>query len=146
MTQHNSLPDARLAESANLAFFWVSAGTPNTIAEHMMTAKRAQPIAYQRKACDVLKTSGAATQKRMRQMDVKVDEIGDQIYRVSMFMPHVRPPSGLTFNEFVVLADEPLLFHCGHRKLFPEVSAAVARVLPLDHLRSGSLHTCLDEF
>jgi flavorubredoxin len=41
----------------------------------------------------------------------------------------------LTFNEFVVLADEPLLFHCGHRKLFPVVSAAVARVVPLDQLR-----------
>ena len=68
-------------------------------------------------------------------MEAKVDEIGDRIYRVSMFMPHVRPPAGLTYNEFIVLADEPLLFHCGHRKLFPDVSAAVARVLPLNRLR-----------
>jgi flavorubredoxin len=68
-------------------------------------------------------------------MEVKVEEIGDKIYRVSTFMPHVLPPAGLTFNEFVVLADEPLLFHCGHRKLFPVVSAAVARILPLNKLR-----------
>jgi flavorubredoxin len=68
-------------------------------------------------------------------MEVKVEEIGDQIYRVSTFLPHVLPPAGLTFNEFVVLADEPLLFHCGHRKLFPVVSAAVAKILPLDRLR-----------
>jgi flavorubredoxin len=68
-------------------------------------------------------------------MEAKVDEIGDQIYRVSTFLPHVLPPAGLTFNEFVVLADEPLLFHCGHRKLFPVVSAAVARILPLNKLR-----------
>jgi flavorubredoxin len=68
-------------------------------------------------------------------MEAKVDEIGDGIYRISTFLPHVRPPAGLTFNEFVMLADEPLLFHCGHRKLFPLVSAAVARVLPLDRLR-----------
>ena len=68
-------------------------------------------------------------------MDAKVDEIGDRIYRVSMFMPHVRPPAGLTYNEFIVLADEPLLFHCGHRKLFPDVSAAAAKVLPLNRLR-----------
>jgi flavorubredoxin len=68
-------------------------------------------------------------------MDARVDEIGDRIYRISMFMPHVLPPAGLTFNEFVVLADEPLLFHCGHRKLFPDISAAVAKVLPLNRLR-----------
>jgi flavorubredoxin len=68
-------------------------------------------------------------------VEVKVEEIGDRIYRVSTFMPHVLPPAGLTFNEFVVLADEPFLFHCGHRKLFPAVSAAVAKILPLSRLR-----------
>ncbi len=68
-------------------------------------------------------------------MEAKVDEIGDGIYRISMFMPHVLPPAGFTFNQFLVLADEPLLFHCGHRKLFPDVSAAVAKVLPLERLR-----------
>jgi flavorubredoxin len=68
-------------------------------------------------------------------MEARVDEIGDAIYRISTFLPHVLPPDGLTFNEFLVLADEPLLFHCGHRKLFPVVSAAVAKVLPLNRLR-----------
>jgi hypothetical protein len=60
-------------------------------------------------------------------MEARLDEIGDGIFRVSVFLPHVRPPAGMTFNEFIVLADEPLLFHCGHRKLFPVVSAAVAK-------------------
>lgn len=68
-------------------------------------------------------------------MEARVDEIGDGIYRISMFMPHVLPPAGLTFNEFLVVAEEPLLFHCGHRKLFPAISAAVAKVLPLERLR-----------
>ena len=68
-------------------------------------------------------------------MEAKVDEISDGIYRISMFMPHVLPPAGFTFNQFLVLAEEPLLFHCGHRKFFPDVSAAVARVLPLEQLR-----------
>jgi flavorubredoxin len=68
-------------------------------------------------------------------MEARIDEIGDGIFRVSTHLPHVLPPAGLTFNEFVVLADEPLLFHCGHRKLFPVVSAAVAKVLPLERLR-----------
>jgi flavorubredoxin len=68
-------------------------------------------------------------------MQASVDEISDGIYRISMFMPHVQPPTGFTFNQFLVLADEPLLFHCGHRKLFPLVSAAVARIIPLERLR-----------
>jgi flavorubredoxin len=68
-------------------------------------------------------------------MEARLDEIGDGIFRVSVFLPHVRPPAGMTFNEFIVLADEPLLFHCGHRKLFPVVSAAVTKVLPHDRIR-----------
>jgi flavorubredoxin len=67
-------------------------------------------------------------------MEAKVDEIGDRIFRISTFMPHV-PPEGLTFNQFVILADEPMLFHCGHRKQFLNVSAAVAKILPLGKLR-----------
>jgi hypothetical protein len=53
-------------------------------------------------------------------MEAKVDEIGDGIFRLSTFMPHVVPPEGLTFNQFLILADEPMLFHCGHRKQFFE--------------------------
>jgi flavorubredoxin len=68
-------------------------------------------------------------------MQARIDEIGDRIFRISTFMPHVLPPEGLTFNQFLILADEPLLFHCGHRKQFSNVSGAVAKILPLDKLR-----------
>ena len=68
-------------------------------------------------------------------MAARIDEIGDGIFRISTFMPHVQPPEGLTFNQFLILADEPMLFHCGHRKQFSNVSAAVAKLLPLDKLR-----------
>ena len=68
-------------------------------------------------------------------MEARIDEIGDGIYRISTFMPQVLPPAGLTFNQFLILADEPMLFHCGHRRQFSNVSAAVAKVLPLDKLR-----------
>ena len=47
-------------------------------------------------------------------METRLDEIGDGIYRISTFMPQVLPPAGLTLNEFLLMADEPLLFHCGH--------------------------------
>lgn len=68
-------------------------------------------------------------------METRIDEIADGIYRLSTFVPDVAPPQGFTFNQFLIKADEPLLFHCGHRKMFPAISAAVAKVLPLDQLR-----------
>jgi flavorubredoxin len=68
-------------------------------------------------------------------METRVDEIADGIYRLSTYVPEIAPPAGFTFNQFVVKADEPLLFHCGPRQMFPLVSEAAARVVPLDQFR-----------
>jgi flavorubredoxin len=67
-------------------------------------------------------------------MQTRVDEIAERIYRLSTFMPAVGP-SGFTFNQFLVDAEEPLLFHCGQRALFPSVSQAVGRVMDVSRLR-----------
>jgi flavorubredoxin len=67
-------------------------------------------------------------------METRVDEIAERIYRLSTFLPAVGP-SGLTFNQFLVDAEQPLLFHCGQRALFPAVSRAAARVMDLRRLR-----------
>ena len=67
--------------------------------------------------------------------DSRVEEIADGIYRVSTCLPHAVGDRDLTINQFLVLADEPLLFHTGLRASFTETSAAVARVLPLERLR-----------
>ena len=67
-------------------------------------------------------------------METRVDEIAERIYRLSTFLPAVGP-SGFTFNQFLVDADDPLLFHCGQRALFPAVARAAARVLDLRRLR-----------
>ena len=63
-----------------------------------------------------------------------VDEIADGIYRISTWIPDVSP-EGFTFNQFLVVGEEPLLFHTGMRMLFPLVSEAVATVLPPASLR-----------
>lgn len=68
-------------------------------------------------------------------MDARIDEIADGIYRFSTYAPQVAPPAGLTYNVFLVLGDEPLLFHTGKRGMFPDISAAIARVAPLETLR-----------
>ena len=58
-------------------------------------------------------------------METRVDEIADRIYRFSTHVPDIGP-TGFTFNQFLLDADEPLLFHTGLRTLFPLVSQAVA--------------------
>jgi flavorubredoxin len=68
-------------------------------------------------------------------MDTRIDEIADGIYRFSTLIPDIAPPAGFTFNQFLVMGAEPLLFHCGMRGLFPSVSAAMAKVMPVDRLR-----------
>jgi flavorubredoxin len=67
-------------------------------------------------------------------MQPTVDQIADDIYRISTFVPEVSP-EGFTFNQFLVAADEPLLFHTGPRGMFPLVAEAVAKVLPVESLR-----------
>ena len=67
-------------------------------------------------------------------MTTKVDEIAPRIYRLSTFVPEIGP-NGFTFNQFLLDDDEPLLFHTGHRSMFPMVSEATERIMPLDRLR-----------
>jgi len=67
-------------------------------------------------------------------MKTDVTEIANRIYRLSTFVPQVGP-NGFTFNQFLIDADQPLLFHYGHRAMFPSISQAVASVVPLDRLR-----------
>jgi len=64
-------------------------------------------------------------------METRTDEIADGIYRFSTFVDR----AGLSFNQYLVKAEQPLLFHCGLRGLFPLISAAMARLLPVSGLR-----------
>jgi flavorubredoxin len=68
-------------------------------------------------------------------METKIGEISDGIYRLSTFVPDIAPPAGFTFNQFLVLGEEPLLFHTGLRKMFPMTRAAVGRIIAPERLR-----------
>ncbi len=70
----------------------------------------------------------------MEDMHADIDEIADGIYRISTFVPDVTP-MGFTFNQFLLRAEEPLLFHAGHRGMFPHIAEAVATVLPVESVR-----------
>lgn len=67
-------------------------------------------------------------------METTVDQIGPDIYRLSTWIPGITE-HGFTFNQFLLTGEQPFLFHCGMRQLFPLVSGAISRVIPLEQLR-----------
>jgi len=68
-------------------------------------------------------------------METKISEIADGIYRLSTYVLDIAPPAGFTFNQFLVLGDEPLMFHTGLRKMFALNREAVSRIIPPERLR-----------
>lgn len=68
------------------------------------------------------------------ELSTAVDEIAPDIYRLSTWIPGITE-NGFTFNQFLLTGDEPFLFHCGQRQLFPMVSEAISQVIPLPKLR-----------
>ncbi|HZO15429.1 MAG TPA: MBL fold metallo-hydrolase, partial [Polyangiaceae bacterium] len=65
----------------------------------------------------------------------RVDEVAEGIYRISTPIPPGVVPGGFSFNQYLIVDDEPLLFHVGMRTLSPLVKQAIASVMPLDRLR-----------
>lgn len=68
-------------------------------------------------------------------METRISEIAAGIYRLSTLVPEIAPPAGFTLNQFLVLGDDPLLFHTGPRQMFPLVRAAVGRLVAPERLR-----------
>jgi flavorubredoxin len=69
-------------------------------------------------------------------MSVRTDEIADGVFRLSTLVPEIAAPAGgFTFNQYLVRADQPLLFHTGPRHMFGDISEAAARIAPLASLR-----------
>jgi flavorubredoxin len=79
------------------------------------------------------------------QSGTNVHEIAGGIYRINT--PVGLPGAGpFSFNQYLVVDDEPLLFHGGLRKMFPLVREAIAAVMPVERLRYvGLSHFEADE-
>jgi flavorubredoxin len=67
-------------------------------------------------------------------MDIRTEEVAEGIYRFSAFVPDIGP-TGFTFNQYLIVDEEPLLFHTGLRHMFPEVTEAIAALTPVEGLR-----------
>jgi hypothetical protein len=52
-------------------------------------------------------------------METKINEIANSIYRLSIVCSGNRAASRLYLHQFLVLGDEPLLFHTSLRRMFP---------------------------
>lgn len=74
-----------------------------------------------------------------------VHEVAEGIYRINTPVV-IEGAGGFSFNQYLIVDDEPLLFHTGPRRMFPLVREAVASVLPVEHLRHiGFSHVEADE-
>lgn len=67
-------------------------------------------------------------------METRIDPVADNVWRISTFVAD-GPSGGITFNQFLLVADEPLLFHAGMRVHFTAVHDAVASILPPEQIR-----------
>lgn len=63
------------------------------------------------------------------QTGTNIHEIAPGIFRISTPVPPAAMPGGFTFNQILVVDDEPLLFHTGPRRMFSLVREAVTHVL-----------------
>ncbi|MBP1151143.1 MULTISPECIES: oxygen-binding di-iron domain-containing protein [Methylocaldum] len=68
------------------------------------------------------------------QSGTNVHEVSEGIYRINTPVV-IEGAGGFTFNQYLIVDDEPLLFHTGPRKMFPLVREAVASILPVERLR-----------
>ena len=64
-------------------------------------------------------------------METRLTEVADGVHQLTTHISEM----DFSFNQYFVNGEEPLLFHTGGRGLFPLVSEAVGRVMPIDSLR-----------
>lgn len=71
-----------------------------------------------------------------------VSEIAPNVYRICELFPEIN----LQFNHFLVVDEEPLLYHTGMRRMFPQVLEGVKKIIDPAKLRwIGFSHFEVDE-
>lgn len=70
-----------------------------------------------------------------REWGTNICQIADQIYRINTPVLGKADAPGFSFNQYLVVDRDPLLFHTGPRKLFPMVQQALDVIMPVERLR-----------
>ena len=68
-----------------------------------------------------------------KQAGTRVDEIAEGIYRISTPVSEI--PGGFSFNQYLVIDDQPLLFHTGPKRMQSLVQEAISSVIDVKDLR-----------
>jgi len=68
-----------------------------------------------------------------KQAGTRVDEIAEGIYRISTPVSEI--PGGFSFNQYLVIGDQPLLFHTGPRRMQSLVQEAISSVIDIKDLQ-----------
>lgn len=69
------------------------------------------------------------------QSGTNVHEVADGIYRINTPVLLAGGLGGFSFNQYLIVDAEPLLFHTGPRKMFPLVSEALSSIIRVEQLR-----------
>jgi flavorubredoxin len=64
-----------------------------------------------------------------------VHEVARGIYRINTPVELTDGSGAFNFNQYLVVDDDPLVFHTGPRRMFPLVAEAIVSILPLEKLR-----------
>ena len=65
-----------------------------------------------------------------KDVSVSISEIKDGIYRISGLIPDY----GITFNQFLIDDDDPVLIHTGPIGMYEKIESKVKEIIPLDKL------------
>jgi len=68
-----------------------------------------------------------------KQTGTRVDEVAEGIYRISTPVSEVA--GGFSFNQYLLVDDQPLIFHTGPRKMGQLVLEAISSVMDVKNLR-----------
>ncbi|MEO8655275.1 MAG: MBL fold metallo-hydrolase, partial [Ramlibacter sp.] len=80
------------------------------------------------------------------QSGTNVNEIAPGIYRINTPVSLPDGAGQFNFNQYLIVDEEPMLFHTGPRRMFPLVREAIDRVIPAGNLRYvGLSHFEADE-
>jgi flavorubredoxin len=67
--------------------------------------------------------------------ETTIDEVAAGVYRINTPLRIDAIPSGFNVSQYLIVDDEPMVFHTGWRRWFPFVSEAISKVIPLDRIR-----------
>ena len=64
-------------------------------------------------------------------MFTRSTEVADGIHQLTTYVD----VADFSFNQYLITGEEPMLFHTGGRQLFPLVSEAIEKIVPVEQLR-----------